>query len=157
MEIETPLGRLKISYEKDAITSVKFLDADALPIASSCSAPEFLVNCAEQIIEYFEGKRKTFDVLLCPKGTEFQKKVWTELQKIPYGQTVSYQQIAQRVGDPKAIRAVGTANGKNPMTILIPCHRVIGSDGKLTGYAGGLERKQALLDLERKNKQLPLF
>jgi len=101
-----------------------------------------------QLDEYFEGKREQFDLPLAPRGTPFQQQVWQALQRIPYGRTWSYAELAEHIHNPKAIRAVGTANGANPISIIIPCHRVIGSNGTLTGYAGGLERKQLLLQLE---------
>ncbi len=105
-----------------------------------------------QLSEYFSGHLKTFDLALAPAGTEFQKKVWHALQKIPFAQTRNYAQIARQVKAAKAVRAVGGANGKNPIAIIIPCHRVIGSNGSLTGYAGGLERKKMLLSLEQRHK-----
>ena len=107
--------------------------------------------------EYFEGKRKVFSLKLNPQGTSFQKKVWTHLKTIPYGASVSYLQLSKQLGDVKAIRAVAAANGKNPLWIIVPCHRVIGSDGSLVGYAGGIGRKQWLLNHERPNKQQSLF
>ena len=107
-------------------------------------------SAIEQLNEYFTGKRKDFDLPLAPSGTHFQQKVWAQLQKIPYGQTRSYKDIAQSVGSPKGFRAVGMANNKNPIAIVIPCHRVIGADGSLVGYGGGLDMKQSLLDLEKK-------
>jgi methylated-DNA-[protein]-cysteine S-methyltransferase len=106
-----------------------------------------------QLTEYFEGRRKTFDLNLRPNGTEFQLDVLKQLQKIPYGTTVSYRDIAERVGRPKAVRAVGAANGRNPIPIIIPCHRVIGSSGDLTGFGGGIPTKKALLRLELENSQ----
>ena len=102
-----------------------------------------------QLEEYFAGRRRAFDVRSAPPGTAFQQRVWGELQRIDYGQTITYAELAARIGRPTAIRAAGAANGANPVSILIPCHRVIGSDGSLTGYGGGLEAKRALLDLER--------
>jgi methylated-DNA-[protein]-cysteine S-methyltransferase len=111
----------------------------------------------KQFEEYFNGTRKTFDIPLSPEGTEFQKKVWTELLNIPYGETTTYQQMANKLGDPKVIRAAASANGKNPISIVIPCHRVIGSDGSLTGYAGGLHRKKWLLEHESPSPQQSLF
>lgn len=102
-----------------------------------------------QLEEYLTGKRKEFDLKLNPAGTEFQKKVWKALLKIPYGKTASYKEIAKKIGNQKAVRAVGAANGKNPIQIIIPCHRVIGSNGDMIGYAGGLEAKEALLNIER--------
>ncbi|MFU0831916.1 MAG: Methylated-DNA--protein-cysteine methyltransferase [Oscillospiraceae bacterium] len=109
-------------------------------------------RAAAEIQEYFIGKRKQFDLPLSPRGTEFQKRVWHALQSIPYGETRSYRQIAEQIGSPKAYRAVGMANNKNPIAILIPCHRVIGSDGSLIGYAAGLDIKSRLLALEQENR-----
>ncbi len=108
-------------------------------------------QAAEQLKEYLEGKRKEFDLPFQPRGTEFQEKVWKELCKVPYGKTATYQEIAERIGNEKACRAVGMACGKNPIFIVIPCHRIIGKNGNLTGYAEGLEMKQKLLLLEREN------
>jgi methylated-DNA-[protein]-cysteine S-methyltransferase len=110
-----------------------------------------------QLNDYFEGKRTEFDVLLNPQGTDFQKKVWNGLLQIPYGKTMSYLELSKQLGDVKAIRAVASANGKNPLWIIIPCHRVIGTDGSLTGYAGGLWRKKWLLELENPSPQQTLF
>lgn len=107
-----------------------------------------LTMAAEQLEEYFSGKRKEFSLPVELKGTEFQRRVWQELSRIPYGESISYGELARRVGSPKASRAVGLANGRNPITIIIPCHRVIGADGRLTGYGGGLPRKKFLLDFE---------
>ena len=119
--------------------------------------PEVLEEAVYQINEYFEGKRTDFDLLLNPSGTDFQQRVWKELLQIPYGTTVSYLQLSKTLGDVKAIRAVAAANGKNPLWIVVPCHRVIGSDGSLTGYAGGLSRKKWLLEHESPVKQQSLF
>ena len=104
-----------------------------------------------QLEEYFNGKRKAFDIKLRPSGTEFQQVVWSKLQKIPYGKTISYKELAKMTGNPNAARAVGMANNKNPIVIIVPCHRVVGINGKLVGYAGGLDLKQELLELERNN------
>ena len=112
---------------------------------------EVLEKCKVQLERYFSGDLLEFDLPLAPVGTEFQQKVWTELLKIPYGETITYMDLAVRLGDPKCIRAAGTANGKNPIAIVIPCHRVIGAGNKLTGYAGGIWRKKMLLELEIKN------
>jgi methylated-DNA-[protein]-cysteine S-methyltransferase len=109
-----------------------------------------LAEARAQLSAYFAGERTTFDLPLAPVGTPFQQRVWGELRRIPYAETVSYGELANRLGSPGASRAVGLANGRNPIAIVVPCHRVIGADGTLTGYAGGLERKRALLDLERK-------
>jgi methylated-DNA-[protein]-cysteine S-methyltransferase len=103
---------------------------------------------AKQLREYFDGKRRDFEIPLDVEGTEFQTKVWAALRKIPFGRTASYADIARKIGKPKAMRAVGMANGRNPVSIVVPCHRVIGADGSLTGYGGGLDRKKILLDLE---------
>ena len=119
--------------------------------------PEILEEAVYQFNEYFEGTRKTFDLILNPQGTDFQKKVWDALLKIPYGKTVSYLELSKTLGDVKAIRAVAAANGKNPLWIIVPCHRVIGSNGDLTGYAGGLHRKKWLIEHESPVKQQSLF
>lgn len=111
-------------------------------------AEQQLDEVARQLDQYFAGQREHFEVTLAPLGTPFQREVWQALQRIPYGTTCSYAELAQRIGRPRAVRAVGTANGANPIAIIVPCHRVIGSNGTLTGYAGGVERKQQLLELE---------
>ena len=108
-----------------------------------------------QLQEYFEGTRRSFDLRLAPEGTAFQRRVWEELRRIPYGETISYRELAGRIGQPTAMRAVGLANGRNPIAVVVPCHRVIGADGSLTGYGGGLDRKRYLLGLER--GQTPLW
>jgi methylated-DNA-[protein]-cysteine S-methyltransferase len=152
--INTPLGRAKIIGNDAGISSISVVDED-LPLTSSI--PDNLEECVNQLDKYFEGSLKEFNVKLNPKGTEFQKRVWKELVNIPYGKTISYLDLSKRLGDIKAIRAVANANAKNPIWILIPCHRVIGSDGSLTGYAGGLHRKKWLLDHENPIKQKSLF
>lgn len=152
--IKSPLGFTKIIGDQAGITSISILNHEE---KTTDIIPEVLEECVQQLNEYFEGKRTQFDLLLNPQGTEFQKRVWTQLQTIPYGKTISYLQLAQQLGDVKAIRAVANANGKNPLWIVIPCHRVIGSDGSLTGYAGGLARKQWLLEHESPYKQQTLF
>ncbi|MEO2128749.1 MAG: methylated-DNA--[protein]-cysteine S-methyltransferase [Christiangramia sp.] len=119
--------------------------------------PPELQKAVKQLQQYFEGKRQHFDLKLQPKGTDFQQKVWKELLKIPFGNTTSYLELSRKLGDVKAIRAVAAANGKNPLWIIVPCHRVIGSDGSLTGYAGGLHRKKWLLDFENPPAQQSLF
>ncbi len=142
------LGDIKITYTDSAIIGI---EVGASCYDSSKSEPSALSESAiEQLNEYFTGKRKEFDLPLAPSGTLFQQKVWAQLQKIPYGQTRSYKDIALAVGSPKGFRAVGMANNKNPIAIVIPCHRVIGADGSLVGYGGGLAMKQSLLDLEEK-------
>lgn len=152
--IKSPLGFTKIVGDEDGITSIYILDSDE---KTTDIIPEVLEDCAHQLREYFEGKRTQFDLQINLEGSEFQKKVWNQLQTIPYGKTISYLQFSQQLGDVKAIRAVANANGKNPLWIVIPCHRVIGSDGSLTGYAGGLHRKQWLLEHENPYKQQSLF
>jgi len=143
---KSPLGLIKIVGTQDSILALDFVEEmqpgdDDLPFC--------VKECAKQIAEYFEGKRKEFFLNLDPHGTKFQKMVWRQLEKIPFGQLVSYGEIARVIGNPKASRAVGSANGKNPIAIIIPCHRVIGSDGNLTGYGGGLWRKEWLIEYER--------
>ncbi|MEZ4881989.1 MAG: methylated-DNA--[protein]-cysteine S-methyltransferase, partial [Flavobacteriaceae bacterium] len=130
---------------------------DAENIVISAKIPKELNDAVLQLQEYFEGNRKEFNLKLSPKGTDFQKRVWQQLQQIPFGKTTSYQQMANTLGDPKVIRAAASANGKNPISIIIPCHRVIGSDGSLTGYAGGLHRKKWLLEFESPSAQQSLF
>ena len=141
----TPKGRLTIAADNQGITEIHF-GVMELPMDY---APSALTNrAATEIQEYFAGKRTTFDIPLHPQGTPFQLEVWAELQNIPYGKTVTYADIAALLGKPKSYRAVGSANNKNPIPILIPCHRVIGANGSLTGYASGLKIKKYLLDLE---------
>lgn len=152
--MHSPLGFTKISGDEDGISSVIVLNSeekitDIIPIE--------LEDCVIQLNEYFEGTRKQFDLKLNPEGTDFQNKVWKLLEQIPYGKTVSYLELSKQLGDVKAIRAVANANGKNPLWIIVPCHRVIGSDGGLTGYAGGLHRKKWLLEHESPYKQQSLF
>ncbi|MBT0607870.1 methylated-DNA--[protein]-cysteine S-methyltransferase [Aequorivita echinoideorum] len=153
--IHTPIGFMEITGDDAGIASVCFLnDSDQ---NSETDMPVELAETASQLKEYFEGTRTKFRLKLNPQGTDFQKKVWKELMEIPFGKTTSYQAVANRLGDPKVIRAAASANGKNPISIIIPCHRVIGSDGSLTGYAGGLHRKKFLLNLENPVTQQRLF
>lgn len=152
--ITTPMGNLEILGNHKGITAVTFVDQ---PSTASTSMAEPLHRAKEQLQEYFDKNRQTFDLDLAPEGTEFQKRVWNELAQVPYGNTVSYMEIAKRLGDPKVIRAAASANGKNPIAIIIPCHRIIGSDGSLTGYAAGLDRKKQLLELESNYIQGRLF
>lgn len=140
-----PVGRFKISCDDEEICSIELTHEEGKGTPSELS--ELAVS---QLCEYFSGRRRVFELPLRMEGTEFQKKVWTALREIPYGETCSYKDIASKVGNLKAARAVGNANNKNPFIIVIPCHRVIGADGKLAGYAGGLEVKKFLLELERK-------
>ena len=125
---------------------------DQLPPQEELNATPLLKEAFRQLDEYLDGKRQGFDLPLAPQGTPFQQKVWQALQTIPYGETRSYKQIAEQIGNPLGCRAVGMANNKNPIGIIIPCHRVIGANGKLVGYAGGLDLKTQLLNLEKKNK-----
>lgn len=152
--IETPIGYAKICGNQEGISSVSIIDK---PENISDNIPESLLESVTQLKAYFNNQLKTFDLKLNPEGTDFQKKVWKQLEKIPYGKTISYLDLAKQLGDPKTIRAAASANGKNPLWIIIPCHRVIGTDGSLTGYAGGLHRKQWLLNHESEHKQQTLF
>lgn len=151
--IQTPLGITKIVGDKNGISEISILNEAEISI----KIPKELQQGVAQIEEYFLGKRTQFDFKINPTGTDFQKKVWEELLKIPFGKTVSYLDLSKKLGDVKAIRAVAAANGKNPLWIVVPCHRVIGSDGSLTGYAGGLWRKKWLLEFESGQKQQVLF
>ncbi|MBJ6367357.1 methylated-DNA--[protein]-cysteine S-methyltransferase [Snuella sedimenti] len=152
--IKSPIGYTKISGDINGITSITVLNSEE---TITNIIPEVLQDCDYQLKEYFEGSRKIFTLKLNPSGTPFQKQVWEELLKIPYGKTITYLELSKKMGDAKAIRAVASANGKNPLWIVVPCHRVIGSDGSLTGYAGGLHRKQWLLEHESPYKQQSLF
>ncbi|UOK43233.1 MULTISPECIES: methylated-DNA--[protein]-cysteine S-methyltransferase [Flavobacterium] len=151
--INTPLGTAKIKGDENGISVISILQEGEI----SKVIPVELKDAVKQLQEYFEGKRTKFSIQLNPKGTDFQQKVWKALLEIPYGKTTSYLELSKKLGDVKAIRAVASANGKNPLWIVVPCHRVIGSDGSLTGYAGGLWRKKWLLDHENPEKQQTLF
>ncbi len=146
--LKSPIGQLKLLADEISVNSIMFVfpDTEMEPENSN----DVLEICKLQLNEYFSGERKEFDVSISQEGTEFQQKVWSELFKIPHGKTVSYNYIAERVGGKNMMRAVGSANGKNLISIIIPCHRVIGSDGRLTGYAGGMWRKEWLLKHEDK-------
>ena len=150
---DSPIGFLEIAASEHGITSLYFREV-TFP---SKKPSGMLKNCFDQLKEYFEGKRKIFSLDLDLEGTDFQKKVWNELLKIPYGETISYLELSKRVGNVKAIRAVGNANGKNPVSVIVPCHRVIGTNGRLIGYGGGLWRKRWLLEFERSFVQKDLF
>ena len=152
--ISSPIGLLHITGDDEGVQEVTFL-TDNQPI--STIIPDSLSTCVAQLSEYFDGKREDFDLKLNPQGTEFQRKVWEILLEIPFSKTRSYLEQSKVFGDVTAIRAVASANGKNPIAIIIPCHRVIGSDGSLTGYAGGKWRKQWLLNHESPSKQQSLF
>ncbi len=144
--METPLGTLTIISDDTHLKSIHFgvKKGDFIEV----SEHPILDLTIEQLTKYFDGKLKTFDLPLSPEGTPFQKVVWNALEKIPYGETLSYGDVAVMIGNPKSVRAVGQANNKNPIPIIIPCHRVLGKDGSLVGYAGGLETKKFLLYLE---------
>lgn len=143
---ESPFGPIRMDYEGEVLIRLRTVE----PTVQTGERTELTDRAMEQLREYFSGQRKQFELHYELRGTEFQKKVWAALEAIPYGQTRSYREIAQAVGNPKAVRAVGAANGKNPMWVVVPCHRVIGADGGLTGYAGGVELKRALLELEQR-------
>lgn len=149
--MESPIGLLAITAGADTINAVHFIrkDEDASVSINEDSNP-LIQKCVQQLHEYFAGTRKIFDLPLQQNGSAFQQNVWQQLLKIDYGKTISYMELSKRVGDTKAIRAVGTTNGKNQIAIIVPCHRVIGSDGSLTGYAGELWRKKWLLEHEGK-------
>ena len=149
---ETDLGKIGIAENGHAITHIYYGEID-LENLSFIETP-LIKKAYEELCEYLEGKRKEFDLPLELNGTEFQKKVWNALREIPYGKTCSYKEIAEKIGNPKACRAVGLANNRNPISIIVPCHRVIGANGKLVGYGGGLNIKEKLLELEgtRRNK-----
>lgn len=151
-KINTPVGTLRIHGENNMLSAIEWQNEKRnikhLSKSVECYTDEFLNKVESQIQEYFQGKRTTFSVELNPVGTDFQKRVWKALEGIPFGTTKSYGEIACEIGSPKASRAVGVANSKNPLSIVIPCHRVIGANGKLTGFAGGVDVKEKLLNLE---------
>lgn len=151
--IESPLGITTIIGDEEGVSVISVTQEGEL----SAEIPEVLQEAVRQLKEYFEGKRTDFTFKLNPKGTEFQQKVWKSLLEIPYGKTVSYMDQTKKLGDIKAIRAVASANGKNPLWIVVPCHRVIGTNGSLTGYAGGIWRKKWLLEHENPTQQQSLF
>jgi len=148
--IDSPVGLLTLAGQGDCLTNLVMKDTAHPPsdrsswVEDAAAFPEIVA----QLAAYFAGERTGFDVALCPVGTSFQRRVWDELSEIPYGETRSYGEIACRIGQPGAARAVGLANGRNPIAVIVPCHRVVGANGALTGYAGGLPAKRALLDLE---------
>ncbi|WP_264520102.1 methylated-DNA--[protein]-cysteine S-methyltransferase [Flavobacterium sp. N1994] len=151
--IQTPLGITKIVGDENGISVISILSEGKI----TTKIPKNLKECVSQLNEYFEGQRYHFEFKMNPQGTDFQQKVWQELLNIPFGKTMSYLDLSKKLGDVKAIRAVASANGRNPLWIVVPCHRVIGSDGSLTGYAGGLWRKKWLLEHESPSKQQSLF
>lgn len=151
-KVASPVGELLLLSDGAALTGVYYDDARHAPrVPEDAAADDGVLDAAvTQLAEYFSGKRATFSLQVAPRGTEFQRRVWQALAEIPYGATWSYGELAKHVGRPSASRAVGAANGRNPISIIVPCHRVIGADGSLTGYGGGFERKAALLELERR-------
>lgn len=150
MLADTPIGDLLLTANADgALTSV-LMESDPQEVDPGWTEDDDVLHAARtQLEEYFSGERQVFDVDLAPSGTPFQRSVWAALRDIPYGEVRSYGQIADQIGSPTAARAVGMANGRNPLAVIVPCHRVIGASGSLTGYGGGLERKRYLLDLEK--------
>lgn len=144
LEMNSPIGKLYLTASQKGLAGV-FWEKQNVPMKDTL----LLRQAQRELNEYFSRQRKVFDVPFDLDGTEFQKKVWQQLLKIPYGKTISYSELADRIKNPKAVRAVGTANGKNPICVLIPCHRVIAADGSLGGYSGGLDKKSKLLELER--------
>lgn len=151
---KTPIGTAKIIGDSKGICAISIIDEN---IETSITIPKILVDCVNQLDDYFKGKRTSFNLKLNPIGTNFQQKVWKSLQEIPFGKTRTYLEQSKLLGDKKAIRAVASANGKNPIWIVIPCHRIIGSNGSLTGYAGGIWRKKWLLNHESSTPQQSLF
>lgn len=156
IQITTPIGQLLLAEENNALTEVSFAAKEPKTFQAGRQAESaeqetpLLLETKRQLEEYFAGTRRTFDLPLSMRGTSFQKQVWDQLLLIPYGETVTYGEIAKRIGNPRAGRAVGMANHHNPISIIVPCHRVIGADGSLTGYGGGLPIKEKLLELEQK-------
>ena len=155
----SPVGRLTLVGENEQLVGIYFENAPlaAAPPDDWTRDDRRLASAVKQLDEYFAGSRTRFELPLAPRGTTFQQAVWAQLLRIPFGETWSYGQLAVAVGKPSASRAVGAANGRNPLSIVVPCHRVIGADGSLTGYAGGLPRKRWLLEHEAKHTSLPLF
>jgi methylated-DNA-[protein]-cysteine S-methyltransferase len=150
-EVDSPIGRLRLAADAEGLRQIDFLGSEPPPLPAGWVRDSArLADVVEQLRAYFAGTRREFDLKLAPQGTPFQRGVWTRLCEIPYGETTSYGELARRVGNPNASRAVGLANGRNPIPIVIPCHRVIGSNGSLTGYGGGLAIKEHLLALERR-------
>lgn len=155
--LRTPLGIARIEGDEDGISKIILEDEDGQNPLDFQETPAVLQACKTQLKAYFDGTLRKFDLRLNPQGTEFQKTVWNALTEIPYGKLISYGDLARKIDNPKAVRAVAAANGRNPLWIVIPCHRVIGSDGSLTGYAGGLWRKKWLLEHENGLTQPRLF
>jgi methylated-DNA-[protein]-cysteine S-methyltransferase len=145
---DSPIGVLKIGGTDVYISQISFAENETNPEQQSTETPAIIHDCIEQLIEYFAGNRQTFDLPIHQDGTEFQEKVWGKLSEIPFGSTMSYGELAKKMGDPKVVRAAAAANGRNKLMILVPCHRVIGADRSLVGYAGGMPVKKWLLQHE---------
>lgn len=161
LQIPSPVGVLSLTATAAGLTGLHFETARLAPPerergGEDRQASEILGRAQAQLIDYFAGRRRDFDLPLDLRGTRFQARVWSALREIPYGVTVSYGELARRIGVPRAVRAVGAANGRNPVAIIVPCHRVIGADGDLTGFGGGIARKRWLLRHERATPELPL-
>lgn len=155
MTIETPFGPLHADVNADgSLTALKFGPSNGSPASNLASNAALNKDVARQLGEFFAGTRQTFELAMAPAGTDFQKRVWTELTRIPYAETISYSELAKRVGSDGAARAVGRANATNPIALVVPCHRVIGADGSLTGYAYGVELKRRLLEFEKSHKRV---
>lgn len=146
--VNSPVGILKLETTDMALTAIKFCGEDQNSVSQSGPVSTILEKAKNQLKEFFNGNRKEFNVPLAPAGTDFEQQVWNQLKNIPFGKSITYMQLAQKLGDPNKVRAVGRANGQNPLPIVIPCHRVIGANNKLIGYAGGVERKRWLLQHE---------
>ncbi|WP_277584960.1 methylated-DNA--[protein]-cysteine S-methyltransferase [Psychrobacillus antarcticus] len=153
LDYKSPIGVIEIMGTEEVVSSIMFVEGDEMSNTVNSETPQNLMDCSNQLDEYFKGERHVFSLPYNFEGTEFQKKVWNALTTIPYAETGSYKDIATAIKNEKAVRAVGTANGKNRLSIIIPCHRIIGSNGRLTGYAGGLWRKEWLLQHERAFKR----
>lgn len=151
--ISSPIGNIRISSKEGCLSELKFTDEEL----DGEILDQVLLSTRQQLEEYFEGKRKNFDMPIGLGGTDFQRRVWMEVASIPFGETTTYMKISQKLGNPAAIRAVGAAIGTNPILVILPCHRVLGSDGSLTGYAGGINKKKALLEMEGHAFQGSLF
>jgi len=148
---QSPVGLIRIAGNEQFISEISFVDKiEKPPTDKKKQIPQLVIQCVEELIQYFHGQRRSFDLPVSQVGSSFQQKVWNELAAIPFGKTISYLELSRRLGDSKAIRAAAAANGRNNVAIIIPCHRVIGSNNKLVGYAGGLWRKKWLLEHEAK-------
>lgn len=153
--LKTPIGFIQISGENEKIVGISFYDQE--PEVVDTDMPDYISSCRKQLEEYFSGQRTQFDVAISVEGTAFEKKVWKQVSGIPFGEIRTYAEIASKTGNPNATRAVGNTNKKNSIPILVPCHRVVGTGGKLTGFSGGLWRKKWLLEFEKPQRQQTLF